>query len=169
MCLIGFYVLSRCLPKTITAMTASSRHETADLQLEATDMTTKRILGKIEDIELVNIDKSGKNPRFHINFIVRPDTIIPSPKHPVGAVIFPMLNDGRRSAESTFVEGILRIRYMAKTPILDLPESLQMTWKENNHYTTSIDQYAQYRVGDVLLFEIGNTIAIQRIIEHHSQ
>ena len=42
-------------------------------------MSAKRVSGIIKRIEMKNMDKSGNNPRFSIQFFIQYDGITPSP------------------------------------------------------------------------------------------
>ena len=133
------------------------------------NISTRRISGILERIEVFNLDKSGNNPRYNIDFFFRPDSITPPPQNPIFATFFIEKEDGSRSSETKIVDGLISLRLHAKKPLKELPEHLKSIFQAKPIFFTVINQYAQYQVGDSFVVDADESITLLKIVEHHPQ
>ena len=128
-------------------------------------MTEKRVSGTIKRIEMKNIDKSGKNPRFSIHFFIQYDAIIPPPQHPVSAYI---LNVQTGALERS-IQGWIRLSFQSKVPLTELPPKAQETYRDQKSLICLLEQYAEYRVEDYLVVDVVKDILIVDVVQHQAK
>ena len=121
--------------------------------------------GTIKRIEIKNMDKSGKNPRFSIQFFIQYDAITPSPQHPVSAYI---LNVQTSRLERS-IQGWIRLSFQSKVPFSELPPKAQETYRNQNFLVSLLEQYTEYRVEDYLVVDVVKDILIIDVVQHQAK
>ena len=128
-------------------------------------MPEKRVSGTIKRIEMKNMDKSGKNPRFSIQFFIQYDAITPPPQHPVSAYI---LNVQTGEIERS-IQGWIRLSFQNKVPLADLPLKVQETYRNQKSWMCLLEQYAEYRMEDYLVVDVVKDILIVDVVQHQAK
>ena len=128
-------------------------------------MTEKRVSGTIKRIEMKNMDKSGKNPRFSIQFFIQYDVITPPPQHPVSAYILNV----QTGALERLIQGWIRLSFQSKVPLAELPPKAQETYQDQKSWMCLLEQYAEYRVEDYLVVDIVKDILIVDVVQHQAK
>ena len=168
----AFNILLGCSQRTHTDSPSPNPtpKETRESEpMKDANIQTRRISGILERIEVFDLDKSGNNPRYNINFFFRPNSITPSPQNPISATIFIEKEDGSRSSETKIVDGLIMLRLQSKKPLRELPEPLKSTLQAKHLFFTVINQYGKYKVGDSFVVDADESITLLKIVEHHPQ
>ena len=125
-------------------------------------MSKKRISGIIKRIEMKNMDKSGRNPRFSIQFFIQYDGITPSPQHPISAYIL----DVQTRENDHWMQDWIRLSFQSKIPLAELPPKAQEAYRNQKSVVRLLDQYTEYCVEDYLVVDVIKDILIVDVVQH---
>ena len=125
-------------------------------------MSKNRISGIIKRIEMKNMDKSGKNPRFSIQFFIQYDGITPLPQHPISAYIL----DVQTGEIDRWMEGWIRLSFQRKVPLAELPTKALEAYHNQKSFIRLLDQYTEYCLEDYLVVDVVKDILIVDVVQH---
>ena len=126
------------------------------------EMSKKRISGIVKRIRMTNIDKSGKNPRFSIHFLIQYDEITPSPEYPFSAYIV----DVQTGEIDRWMQGWIQLSFQTKVPLAQLPPEAKEAYHKRTSFIVSLEQYGAYRVEDYLVLDVVRDIVIDDVVQH---
>ena len=135
---------------------------TSQLIVIEDEMSKKRISGIIKRIEMKNMDKSGKNPRFSIQFFIQYDGITPSPEHPFSAYIV----DVQTGEIDRWMQGWIQLSFQTKVSLAQLPPEAKEAYHKRTSFIVSLEQYGAYRVEDYLVLDVVRDIVIDDVVQH---
>ena len=125
-------------------------------------MSAKRVSGIIKRIEMKNMDKSGNNPRFSIQFLIQYDGINPSPQHPISAYIL----DVQTMEIDRWMQGWIRLSFQSKVPLAELPTKALEAYRNQKSFIRLLDQYTEYCLEDYLVVDVVKDILIVDVVQY---
>ena len=128
-------------------------------------MSKKRISGIVKRIKMTNIDKSGKNPRFSIHFLIQYDEMTPSPKNPISAYIV----DVQTGEIDRWMQGWIQLSFQTKVSLAQLPPEAKEAYRKRSSFIVSLEQYGSYSVEDYLVLDVVRDIVIVDVVEHQAK